>query len=138
MSKRAGNFITMREVLDKVGKGVVRFIMLTRKADAVIDFDLKKVLETTKENPVFYVQYANARICSALRAATEQGISSNDNDDMSVLTHPAELDAYPQTSGISANSALNLRPYTWNLTVYRSICMIWPAEFHQLWNIACR
>jgi len=69
MSKRAGTFVTLREVVDEVGKDVVRFIMLTRKNDAHLDFDLAKVLEQSKDNPVFYVQYANARICSVFRHA---------------------------------------------------------------------
>ena len=71
MSKRAGNFVTLREVVDKVGRDVVRFIMLTRKNDAHLDFDLTKVLEQSRDNPVFYVQYSHARCCSVLRQATE-------------------------------------------------------------------
>ncbi|NVJ97653.1 MAG: arginine--tRNA ligase [Alphaproteobacteria bacterium] len=66
MSKRSGNFITLREVVDEVGCDVTRFIMLTRKNDAHLDFDFKKVMEQSKDNPVFYVQYAHARICSVL------------------------------------------------------------------------
>jgi arginyl-tRNA synthetase len=69
MSKRAGAFVTLREVVDKVGKDVVRFIMLTRKNDAPLDFDLVKVTEHSRDNPVFYVQYAHARCCSVLRHA---------------------------------------------------------------------
>ena len=61
MSKRGGTFITLREVVEEVGKNVVRFIMLTRKNDAPLDFDLAKVTEQSKDNPVFYVQYAHAR-----------------------------------------------------------------------------
>ncbi len=71
MSKRAGNFVTLREVIDEVGKDVVRFIMLTRKNDAQLDFDLVKVLEELRDNPVFYVQYAHARAHSVLRKAKE-------------------------------------------------------------------
>ncbi|HSR73167.1 MAG TPA: DALR anticodon-binding domain-containing protein, partial [Kiloniellales bacterium] len=71
MSKRDGNFVTLREVVDEVGKGVVRFIMLTRKNDAPLDFDLAKVVEQSRDNPVFYVQYAHARACSVLRHAAE-------------------------------------------------------------------
>ncbi|MBT7145672.1 MAG: arginine--tRNA ligase, partial [Rhodospirillales bacterium] len=71
MSKRAGNFITMADVVDKVGKDVFRFFMMTRKNDAQLDFDLQKVTEQSRDNPVFYVQYANARICSVLRHAAE-------------------------------------------------------------------
>ena len=66
MSKRSGTFITLREVVDEVGKDVVRFMMLYRNNDAALDFDFAKVVEQKKENPVFYVQYAYARSCSAL------------------------------------------------------------------------
>jgi len=72
MSKRAGTFVTLREVVDEVGKDVVRFIMLTRSNDAPLDFDLKAVTEQTRDNPVFYVQYAHARACSVFRNAAEQ------------------------------------------------------------------
>jgi arginyl-tRNA synthetase len=72
MSKRAGTFITLREVVDEVGRDVVRFIMLTRKNDAPLDFDLEKVLEQSRDNPVFYVQYAHARASSVLRHAAEE------------------------------------------------------------------
>lgn len=71
MSKRSGNFVTLREVVDEVGKDVLRFMMLTRKPDAPLDFDLEKVLEQSKDNPVFYVQYAHARARSVLRHAAE-------------------------------------------------------------------
>jgi arginyl-tRNA synthetase len=81
MSKRSGTFVTLRDVVDEVGKDVVRFIMLTRKNDAPLEFDLAKVLEQSKDNPVFYVQYAHARACSALRnaAATFRGIALDDS-----------------------------------------------------------
>ncbi len=69
MSKRAGTFVTLRDVIDEVGAGVVRFIMLTRKHDQHLDFDFAKVTEQSKDNPVFYVQYAHARTCSAMRQA---------------------------------------------------------------------
>ena len=71
MSKRAGRFVTLREVVDEVGKDVVRFIMLTRKNDAPLDFDLARVTEQSKDNPVFYVQYAHARVCSVMRNAVD-------------------------------------------------------------------
>jgi len=71
MSKRAGTFVTLAEVIDKVGKDVVRFIMLTRKNDAPLEFDLAQVTEQSRDNPVFYVQYAHARACSVLRHAAE-------------------------------------------------------------------
>jgi arginyl-tRNA synthetase len=73
MSKRAGNFVTLADVVEMVGKDVVRFTMLTRKPDAQMDFDFDKVVEASKDNPVFYVQYAHARIRSTLRKAAEAG-----------------------------------------------------------------
>src|SRR5262249_22971616 len=81
MSKRSGTFVTLRDVVDEVGKDVVRFIMLTRKNDAPLEFDLAKVLEQSKDNPVFYVQYAHARACSAMRNAAVQfqGIALDDS-----------------------------------------------------------
>jgi arginyl-tRNA synthetase len=72
MSKRAGTFVTLREVVDEVGKDVFRFIMLTRKNDQTLDFDFAKVTEQSKDNPVFYVQYAHARAASVMRHAAEQ------------------------------------------------------------------
>ncbi|AUW57459.1 arginine--tRNA ligase [Sphingobium sp. SCG-1] len=74
MSKRSGNFVTLADVVKEVGKDVVRFTMLTRKADAQMDFDFAKVVEASKDNPVFYVQYAHARISSLGRRAAEAGL----------------------------------------------------------------
>src|SRR5207302_10467619 len=71
MSKRAGDFVTLRDVVDEVGKDGVRFMMLYRKNDAVLDFDLAKVIEQSRENPVFYVQYGHARGHSVFRNARE-------------------------------------------------------------------
>src|SRR5260370_15841589 len=72
MSKRAGTFVTLREVVDEVGRDVFRFIMLTRKNDQTLDFDFAKVTEQSKDNPVFYVQYAHARAASVMRHAAAQ------------------------------------------------------------------
>src|SRR5207253_11183204 len=72
MSKRSGDFVTLREVVDEVGKDAVRFMMLYRKNDAVLDFDLSKVIEQSRENPVFYVQYGHARAHSIFRNAREE------------------------------------------------------------------
>jgi arginyl-tRNA synthetase len=74
MSKRSGSFVTLAEVVEEVGKDVVRFTMLTRKSDAQMDFDFAKVVEASKDNPVFYVQYAHARIQSTLRKAEGEGL----------------------------------------------------------------
>jgi arginyl-tRNA synthetase len=71
MSKRAGTFVTLGEVIDEVGPDAVRFIMLTRNNEATLDFDLVKVTEQSRDNPVFYVQYAHARVCSVLRNVAE-------------------------------------------------------------------
>ena len=71
MSKRAGDFVTLREVVDEVGRDAVRFMMLYRKNDAVLDFDLAKVIEQSRDNPVFYVQYGHARGHSVFRNARE-------------------------------------------------------------------
>ena len=97
MSKRAGTFVTLREVIDEVGKDVVRFIMLTRKNDAPLDFDLEKVVEQSRENPVFYVQYAHARGCSVQRHAVEEFLTIPQDDaglakaDLNLLTDSGEL-----------------------------------------------
>ncbi len=77
MSKRSGSFVTLADVVEEVGKDVVRFTMLTRKADAQMDFDFAKVVEASKDNPVFYVQYAHARIQSTIRKAAEEGLAAS-------------------------------------------------------------
>jgi arginyl-tRNA synthetase len=84
MSKRAGDFVTLREVVDEVGKDAVRFMMLYRKNDAVLDFDLAKVIEQSRENPVFYVQYGHARGYSIFRNARE-GLGSGDSTSPAVV-----------------------------------------------------
>jgi len=97
MSKRAGTFVTLRDVVDRVGKDVVRFIMLTRKNDAALDFDFAKVKEQSKENPVFYVQYANARAHSVFRNAADAfpGLATDAaslaKTDLARLTDPDEI-----------------------------------------------
>ncbi|MEL6888593.1 MAG: arginine--tRNA ligase [Pseudomonadota bacterium] len=95
MSKRAGTFVTLRDVVDQVGADVTRFHMLTRKNDAPLDFDFDKVLEQSRENPVFYVQYAHARVASVLRKAKDAGIATDaatlQSADLTLLAHEAEL-----------------------------------------------
>jgi arginyl-tRNA synthetase len=85
MSKRAGNFVTLADVVREVGKDVVRFMMLTRRNDAPLDFDFAKVVEASKDNPVFYVQYAHARICSLHRRAKEAGVDLSAPADLGLL-----------------------------------------------------
>ena len=95
MSKRAGNFVLLSDLIKEVGKDVTRFVMLTRKNDAPLDFDFDKVMEQSRDNPVFYVQYAHARVASVMRKATASGIDVTDAAlkaaDLSKLDHDAEL-----------------------------------------------
>ncbi len=110
MSKRAGRIVTLRDVVDEVGADVFRFIMLTRKNDAALDFDLQKVVEQSKDNPVFYVQYAHARIRSVFRNAEQAGIATGALGDAAFerLTDEGEravLEAiaqYPRTLALAA------------------------------------
>ena len=98
MSKRSGSFVTVQDVVEEVGKDVLRFIMLTRKNDAPLDFDLEKVTEHSKDNPVFYVQYAHARCHSLLRLAQTESPEALDLAEkapaeiITLLTHPAEIE----------------------------------------------
>jgi arginyl-tRNA synthetase len=95
MSKRAGTFVTLRDVIDEVGRDVARFTMLTRRNDAPLDFDFAKALEQSKDNPVFYVQYAHARTHSMLKTGREAGVPCEDADlrgaDLARLDHPAQI-----------------------------------------------
>ena len=136
MSKRAGTFVTLRDVVDQVGPDVTRFVMLTRKNDAPLDFDFDKVLEQSRENPVFYVQYAHARVCSVLRKATEVNIEVSDATlsaaDLSKLDHQAELAVarklaeWPRLVEIAArtNEPHRIAFYLYELA----------ADLHGLWN----
>jgi len=91
MSKRAGTFVLMRDVVEQVGADVTRFVMLTRKNDAPLDFDFAKALEQSKDNPVFYVQYAHARVHSVLTKAGSPSDSALQKADTSLLQAPAEM-----------------------------------------------
>jgi len=136
MSKRAGTFVTLRDVVEQAGRDVTRFVMLTRKNDAALDFDFDKVLEQSKDNPVFYVQYANARINSVLRKAREAGLdvseASLQGADLSILTHEAELAMarkvaeWPRLVEIAAR---NNEPHRVAFYLYELA-----SEFHGLWN----
>ena len=90
LSKRGGEIVTVRDVIDEVGRDACRFFFLARSADAPMDFDLELAKEQSAENPVYYVQYAHARIAGILRLAGERGLDYADGD-VSLLTHPAEL-----------------------------------------------
>jgi arginyl-tRNA synthetase len=136
MSKRAGTFVTLRDVVEQAGADVTRFVMLTRKNDAALDFDFDKVLEQSKDNPVFYVQYANARINSVLRKARDAGIAVDDAAlqaaDLAILTHEAEIAMakkiaeWPRLVEIAAK---NNEPHRVAFYLYELA-----SEFHGLWN----
>lgn len=93
MSKRAGSFVTLREVMDEVGKDATRFFFVSRKSDSHLDFDLELAKQTSADNPVYYVQYAYARICSILREVSARGISLPDTAelDSGALSEPSEI-----------------------------------------------
>ncbi|WP_170427786.1 arginine--tRNA ligase [Ruegeria arenilitoris] len=136
MSKRAGNFVTLRDVVDQVGADVTRFVMLTRKNDAPLDFDFDKVLEQSRENPVFYVQYAHARVMSVLRRAAEANIATDDatlkGADLGKINHASELTVakklaeWPRLVEIAArtNEPHRVAFYLYELA----------GDFHALWN----
>ena len=90
LSKRTGDIITLREVIDEVGSDACRFFFLSRAADSQMEFDMELAKEQSQENPVYYIQYAHARIASILRLAEERGIDWRDGD-VSLLGHEAEL-----------------------------------------------
>ena len=136
MSKRAGNFVTLRDVVDQVGPDVTRFVMLTRKNDATLDFDFDKVLEQSRENPVFYVQYAHARVMSVLRRAAEAGIAADEATlaaaDLSGIDHESELAVakklaeWPRLVEIAARTH---EPHRVAFYLYELA-----GDFHALWN----
>jgi arginyl-tRNA synthetase len=132
MSKRAGNFITAREVIDEVGADALRFIMLTRKNDAHFDFDLAKVIEHSKDNPIFYVQYAHARCCSVLRQLEKLDESRLSIKDLANLKDESELEIIKKLSNfprIIEMAATSFEPH--RLAFYLQELA---AEFHSLWN----
>jgi arginyl-tRNA synthetase len=132
MSKRAGNFVTLADVVNEVGKDVVRFTMLTRKADAQMDFDFAKVVEASKDNPVFYVQYAHARVHSLKRRAAEAGIALPETSDLSRLG-TGELSLVKRAAQfprIAEAAAAAREPHRIAFYLYDLA-----AEFHALWNV---
>jgi arginyl-tRNA synthetase len=138
MSKRSGDFVTLREVVDEVGRDAVRFMMLFRKNDATLDFDLAKVLEQSRENPVFYVQYAHARCVSVFRQAQEAFPEADFSPkrlaeaDLSRLSDDAEADVlrlvaqYPRVVEAAADAH---EPHRIAFFLYDLA-----AAFHGLWN----
>ncbi|MBB4154713.1 arginyl-tRNA synthetase [Sphingomonas jinjuensis] len=131
MSKRAGNFVTLADVVREVGKDVVRFTMLTRRSDAQMDFDFAKVVEASKDNPVFYVQYAHARIASVHRRAAEAGIEGGEadlsllgTDELALVKLAAQFPRVVETAA-SAREPHRIAFYLYDLA----------AAFHAQWNV---
>ena len=131
MSKRSGNFITLADVVSEVGKDVVRFTMLTRRSDAQMDFDFAKVVEASKDNPVFYVQYAHARVASLHRRADEAGLtlpaadlSLLGADELGLVKLAAQFPRLVETAA-TAREPHRIAFYLYDLA----------AAFHALWNV---
>ncbi len=131
MSKRSGNFVTLADVVQEVGKDVVRFTMLTRKADAQMDFDFAKVVEASKDNPVFYVQYAHARISSLNRKAArevpdipaEADLSLLDDEELALVRLGAQFSRVVEAAA-SSHEPHRIAFYLGDIA----------AAFHALWN----
>lgn len=136
MSKRAGTFVTLNDLVQEVGSDVVRFVMLTRKNDAPLDFDFTQVLEQSRDNPVFYVQYAHARVCSLIRKAKASGLNVSDKNltlsDLSHNIHEAELNLmkkigeWPRLIRVAAR---NNEPHRISFFLYELA-----GDFHSLWH----
>ena len=130
MSKRSGNFVTLADVVTEVGKDVVRFTMLTRKADAQMDFDFAKVVEASKDNPVFYVQYAHARIKSIGRKAAEAAIAGKadvarlDSEDLALVKLAAQFPRIVESAAV-AREPHRIAFYLYDLA----------AAFHAYFNL---
>lgn len=131
MSKRSGTFVTLADVVREVGKDVVRFTMLTRKPEAQMEFDFARVVEASKDNPVFYVQYAHARISSSLRKAAAEGLAPDPAalerlgaEEIALIRRAAQ---FPRTveAAAQAHEPHRIAFYLYDLA----------AEFHSLWNL---
>ncbi len=133
MSKRAGAFVTLREVVDAVGRDVVRFIMLTRRNDAPLDFDYARVTEKSRDNPVFYVQYAHARIRSVQRNAGAHGdAGAASGAELARLTAPEERALVRHIAGwprCVEDAAAAHEPHRIAFALHD-----FAAAFHTLWN----
>jgi arginyl-tRNA synthetase len=138
MSKRSGDFVTLREVVDEVGRDATRFMMIFRKNDAPLDFDLAKVVEQSKDNPVFYVQYAHARCASVFRQAAEAYPGADfsagqlEKADLSIMSDESEMDIihriaqFPRVieAAAEAHEPHRVAFYLYDLA----------SAFHSLWN----
>ncbi|MGZ3198357.1 MAG: arginine--tRNA ligase [Croceibacterium sp.] len=131
MSKRSGNFVTIADMVEEVGKDVVRFTMLTRKPEAQMDFDFAKVVEASKDNPVFYVQYAHARIRSTLRKAAPEGVAPSAEhldrlgpDELALVKLAAQFPRMVEAAA-QAREAHRIAFFLYDLA----------AAFHAFWNM---
>lgn len=131
MSKRSGNFVTIADMVEEVGKDVVRFTMLTRKPEAQMEFDFAKVIEASKDNPVFYVQYAHARIRSTMRKAEAEGFApSADNlsllgeEEQALIKHAAQFPREVEAAA-KAREPHRIAFYLYDLA----------GAFHAYWNL---
>jgi arginyl-tRNA synthetase len=138
MSKRAGTFVTLREVIDEVGKNVFRFMMLTRRNDQALDFDFAKVTEQSKDNPVFYVQYAHARAASVMRHAAD-ALPEDDLSDRALAGAPLDRLADPAELALIRQLALWPRLVEGAAEAHEPHRIAFylqevAAQFHMLWN----
>ncbi|MEO9463624.1 MAG: arginine--tRNA ligase [Marinomonas sp.] len=131
MSKRSGNFVTLADMIEEVGKDVVRFTMLSRKPEAQMDFDFAKVVEASKDNPVFYVQYAHARIHSNMRKAAEEGFAASDEhidqlgeEELELIKQAAQFPRLVEAAA-SAREPHRIAFYLYDLA----------GAFHAYWNL---
>ena len=138
MSKRSGSFITLREMVDEVGRDAVRFMMVTRKNDAPLDFDYELVKEQTKDNPIFYIQYAHARICSVIRKVSEEKLFDIDDkyllkSEINLLDKNDDIELIKVVSNfprIIEQSAFYREPH--RLAFYLKDLA---SSFHSYWNL---
>ena len=131
MSKRAGTFVTVKDVIDAVGADVIRFIMLTRRNDQTLDFDFAKVTEQSRDNPVFYVQYAHARACSVIRQF-EKDAALPKKANLDLLTDPMELDLVKMLVGWPKMVESAATAYEPHRIAFYLVDLA--SSFHSLWN----
>lgn len=135
MSTRSGTFVTLREVIDEVGTDSIKYIFLTRKSDAHLDFDLEVAKKQSDENPVYYVQYAHARICNIITFAKDQGIPFPDHNEVNLelLTLPEEINLIKQLSSypeLVESCALSLEPH--RISIYLNELV---SNFHRYYHL---
>jgi arginyl-tRNA synthetase len=136
MSKRAGNYVTARDIIDKVGKDVIRFMMLTRRDDASLDFDFAKVVEQSRDNPVFYVQYAYARTHSVIKLFKQtfdcKKIPSPRDVDLNLLDMDGDMKLVKILSDWPRQVMMSAKNYEPHRIVFFLIDLA--SAFHFLWN----